>query len=107
MRLLLDESLPRRLRHELTGHTVSTVTERGWSGIKNGQLLSLASASFDAFLTADQNLPYQQNLATLPIAVVVLVARDNRLHTLRGWVPELLQCLDVLQPRTLTRVEGE
>jgi len=83
MRLLLDESLPRRLRDELIGHAVSTVPECGWSGVENGQLLSLAAARFDAFITADQNLQYQQNLKALPISVVVLVARDNRLESLR------------------------
>ena len=105
MHLLLDESLPRRLKYELKGHTISTVPECGWSGAKNGKLLSLAAASFDAFITADQNLQYQQNLASLPIAVVVLAARDNRLDTLLTLVPRLLECLAALQPRTLMRVE--
>jgi hypothetical protein len=60
MRLLLDESLPKKLRASLPGHSVSTVVEMGWGGTKNGALLALASSQFDAFLTADQNLPYQQ-----------------------------------------------
>lgn len=93
MRILLDESLPKRLKDELTGHDVSTVFERGWSGVSNGRLLALAANSFDVFVTADQNLQYQQNLAALPIAVVVLVARDSRLETLQVLVPELLQGL--------------
>ena len=60
MRILLDESLPRRLLGELTGHSVSTVTDEGWSGLENGDLLRAAVGQFDAFLTADQNLEYQQ-----------------------------------------------
>jgi hypothetical protein len=68
MLLLLDESVPRRLRHTLPSHDVRTVVEMGWSGIKNGELLALAAANrFDAFVTVDKRLPYQQNLATLPI----------------------------------------
>jgi predicted nuclease of predicted toxin-antitoxin system len=82
MRILLDESLPRRLRGEFTGHSVSTVVDCGWSGINNGDLLELAAAQFDAFVTADQNLQYQQNLAALPVRVVLLIARDNRFETL-------------------------
>ena len=72
--------------------------------MKNGQLLSLAAARFDAFITADQNLGYQQNLAALPVAVVVLMAHDNRLSTLRLLVPELLHHLTTQQPRTFTRI---
>ena len=62
MRIQLDESLPRRLRGELSGHSVSTVTQRGWSGVENGELLRVAADDFDVFLTADQNIEYQQSL---------------------------------------------
>src|SRR6266581_940717 len=41
MRILLDESLPRKLASELTGHETQTVQKRGWSGLKNGQLLQV------------------------------------------------------------------
>ena len=60
MRILLDESLPRRLRNELSGYTVSTVTECGWSGLDNGTLLCVAAGSFDVFPTADQNLDWRK-----------------------------------------------
>lgn len=66
MRILLDESLARGLRGEFTGHSVSTVADCGWAGISNGELLELAAARFDAFVTADQKVQYQQNLAALP-----------------------------------------
>ncbi|WP_372716002.1 DUF5615 family PIN-like protein [Immundisolibacter sp.] len=71
MRLLLDESVPRRLRKHLPLHDVKTVVEMGWGGVKNGALLVLAGRGFDAFITVDKNLPYQQNLTKLPVAVVV------------------------------------
>ncbi len=61
MRLLLDESLPRRLRAYLPGHSVKTVGDMGWRGYKYGRLLTAAAGEFDAFITADKNLPYQQN----------------------------------------------
>ncbi len=62
----------------------------GWASIKNGELLALASERFDVFVTADRNLPYQQNVRTLPIAIVVLQAKTNRLADLLRLVPNLL-----------------
>jgi hypothetical protein len=102
MRILLDESLPHRLSLALGGHEVRTVVEAGWSGVKNGKLLALASQRFDVFLTADQNLQYQQNLSTLPLAVIVLAARNNRLPTLLPLVPDVMVCLASLLPKTLS-----
>lgn len=104
MRILLDESLPRQLVPLLPEHEVRTVAAMGWAGIRNGPLLQLAAGEFDAFLTADQNLEHQQNLAGLPIAVVVLVAPVNRIEALRPLVPRLLQALEALTPRQLVRV---
>ncbi|MFN0198219.1 MAG: DUF5615 family PIN-like protein [Planctomycetaceae bacterium] len=104
MRILLDESLPRRLGRELLGHDAVTVTERGWSGTKNGDLLRLAASEFDVFLTADQNLQYQQNLSTLPLSIIVLIAPDNKLETLCLLVPEVLDHLANLPLRSLVNV---
>ena len=75
MRVLLDEQLPRHLTRELAVHDVRTVRQQGWTGTKNGELLRRAvAAGFEVFLTADQNLQFQQNLAQLRLAVVVLAA---------------------------------
>jgi predicted nuclease of predicted toxin-antitoxin system len=63
IRILLDECLPKKLKRELRDYTVATVQEMGWSSEKNGELMRLARDRFDVFLTADQNLQYQQNLA--------------------------------------------
>lgn len=104
MRILLDESLPIELRDELPGNSVSSVREMGWSGLKNGELLLRAAARFDVFLTADQNLQYQQNLRTLPLAVAVLVARSNRIQDLKPLIAGLQSALAVLPPRTLVMV---
>jgi predicted nuclease of predicted toxin-antitoxin system len=89
MRLLLDECVPTRLRRALPSHQVSTVVIEGWSGIKNGKLLALAASNFDAFITVDKNLPYQQNTASLPIAVFVLDALSNELSYLLPLIPVL------------------
>jgi predicted nuclease of predicted toxin-antitoxin system len=104
MRILLDESLPVELALELPGHDVISVQKMGWSGLKNGELLAHAADRFEVMLTADQNLPYQQNLNLLPIAVVVITAKSNRIEALRPLVAALLAALSSVQPRTLIHV---
>jgi hypothetical protein len=104
VRILLDESLPRPLSRLLLGHDVSTVAQEGWVSLNNGALLRQAAASFDVMLTADQNIQFQQNLSTLPLAVVVLVAESNRLESLEPLVPAALDALKNLKPRTLLQV---
>ena len=104
MRILLDEDLPRRLCALLVGHEATTVPQSGWAGIKNGKLLALAASQFDAFLTMDQNLEYQQNLATLPIAVLIVEAVSNRMEHLTPLVPSILREINRISPRTLRRV---
>ena len=106
MRLLLDESLPWRLARLMVGHDVTPVQRMRWSGVKNGALLQAASTAFDALITADQNLQYQQNLATLPLAVFVLVARSTAYADLAPLVPDLLNQLQIFKPRTLVRIGG-
>lgn len=98
MRVLLDECVPRRLKRGLPGHAVLTVTERGWSGVKNGKLLALAEAEFDVFLTVDQNLKYQQNLKALRIGIILLAARNNRLRTLLPLLPDVCERLENIKP---------
>lgn len=106
MRILLDESLPRDLTAHLVGHEATTVKATGWSGIKNGQLLALAATRFDVFVTADQNIEFQQNLVTLPIAVVVLVVRSTRIQAIEPIVPGLIKLLNHIPPRSLRKVGG-
>jgi len=104
MRLLLDESVPKRLGQALPNHEVKTVIEMGWGGIKNGDLLMLAAPGFDAFITVDKNLPYQQNLSALALAVVVLDAHSNEISALLPLVPRLEQALTTLMPRSYVHV---
>jgi Domain of unknown function (DUF5615) len=106
VRLLLDESLPRPLTNLLVGHDVHTVTQMGWTSLGNGALLQQAAAEFDALLTADQNIEFQQNLKTLPMAIVVLVANSNRIESLEPLVPDILRVLETLQPNILVRIGG-
>ena len=104
MRILLDENLPRKLAGHLIGHTCRTVVECGWSGKKNGELLGLADPHFDVLLTLDKNLPYQQNLDTKRIAVLIVRARSNRIQDLLPVVQECLAALESIQPQQVVRV---
>ena len=107
MRILLDECVPRPLRRELPGHEVRTVVEMGWTGKRNGELLRLLAAEhFAVFLTADQNLQYQQNARTLQVAVVVLVAPTNKLDDLVPLMPTVRTMLGSLQPGVVVEVES-
>ena len=106
MRLLLDECVPRRLRRELPGHDVQTVQGAGWAGVKNGALLRVADGLFDALLTVDQGVQYQQNLTGFRIGVVIMVAPSNDLDDLRLLVPQVVEALAQLQPGQITRVGG-
>lgn len=106
MRILLDESLPIELRDELPQYPIHSAQEMGWSALKNGDLLRRAADRFDVFVTADQNLQDQQNLQILPIAVAALVARSNRIQSLKPLVSQLLSALASLVPRTLLRVDN-
>jgi predicted nuclease of predicted toxin-antitoxin system len=104
MRILLDESVPTRLGRLLIGHEVTSVQRQGWGGIKNGKLLALAATEFDVLLTADKGIEYQQNLATLPVAVLIVLATSNRLEDMALVVPNILKALSDLQPRAVQRV---
>ena len=105
MRVLLDESLPRQLAREIIGHEVRTVPQEGWAGLQNGELLRRSAvAGFEAFITADQNLQYQQNLAGADLGVVILAARTNRLADLLPLVPELLLALERIRRGEVLRV---
>ena len=93
MRVLLDECLPRRLRSELTDHHVQTAAQMGWAGVKNGELLQMAASEFDCFVTVDRNLQFQQHIGTLPVAVLVMRARGNRIEDLLPLMPEVRRAL--------------
>lgn len=92
MKLLLDESVPKRLGALFPGEfEVRTVQQMGWTGSSNGDLLRLAyEHGFDVLITVDQGIEYEQNLAYLPIPVIVMAASKNRLQELSPLVPEVV-----------------
>lgn len=84
---------------------VRTVPQMGWAGIKNGELMRLAEAKFDIFVTVDRNLSYQQNLAGIDLAVVVLRARSNRLSDLAPFARNILDQLSALSKGQATVID--
>lgn len=96
MRVLFDQGVPAPLRRHLANHKVQTVFELGWSTLGNGELLAKAEADFDAFVTTDRNLQYQQNLAARRIAILVLPTTSwPRIQDMSGTIA---QAVDSLEP---------
>jgi predicted nuclease of predicted toxin-antitoxin system len=108
MRILIDECAPRALKKHLMkhGHECRTVQEAGWSGKQNGELLRVAETAFDALVTVDTNLSYQQNLAGRRIAIVVLQSSSNRLEDLRQLFPDCVLALEKIKPGQMVQVGG-
>jgi hypothetical protein len=99
MRILIDESLPKRLAAEFEGLNVSTVRREGWNGLRNGVLLRAAvEAGFDVVITADRALRYQKNLEAIGISVLVLSRVRNRFREVRMLVPQIRSILPLLRP---------
>jgi hypothetical protein len=97
--VLIDESLPKPLRRDLPGFESFTVQQRGWSKTKNGALLRQAeSAGFDAFLTADQSIQYQQNLSNSKLRIIVFQALSNRIEHIRPLMPQAIAALHEMAP---------
>lgn len=95
MRLLLDENLPKRLKQDFPSHEVFTIRDKGWNGIKNGELLKLLlENSFDALLTFDKNLQHQQNFSKYTITVFVLTATINQYAELTKLTPKVNRYLN-------------
>lgn len=97
MKLLLDECVVYDLKRDLIGHEVATVVEAGFSGLKNGALLRAAAGLYDVLITVDRNLQYQQNIKSLDIAVMILVAGGIKTQHLRPLVPKLMETLKTIQ----------
>lgn len=102
MKIPLDESVPRLLKLRLPQLDISTVQKLGWAGLRNGELLRRAEEHFDVFVTADQNLRYQQNLSGRTLATLVLPS--NQVPLLILLVPSVEALLAAIQPGTVVDV---
>ena len=77
MKVLFDNNVPAPLGRHVTGHDVRTARSMRWHELENGDLLKAAEqGGFEVFVTADQNLSYQQNLAGRRLSLVILSTND-------------------------------
>ncbi len=98
MRILFDTGMPRALAKSLSPHEVSTTQKQGWKDLSNGDLLSVAQESFDALLTTDSNIKYQQRIENFDIALIVLRAVKISAERLLPLMPKVLATLDTIKP---------
>jgi len=106
MRLLLDECVPKRLKHDFPPHDAHTVADVGLKGLKNGELLRAAITNhFDVVVTVDRRMPLEQNISELDLALIVLVARPCRYAQLKLLVPKVLELLENIKPGEIAVVE--
>ena len=98
--------MPSRFARALVGHEVRSVTEMGWGGRQNGELLRLAEREFDVFLTVDRNLSFQQDVNQFQIAVIVLIATSNQLRALEPMVKDVLAVCPYVMPGQVVKVGG-
>ena len=96
MKILLDESVPHVVQTRLSHLDIRTVQDVGWAGIKNGELLRRAETEFNVFVTADQQLRYQQNLSGRTLAIIVLPT--NQVRTVVSLLPAIEESLKRVQP---------
>ena len=102
MTILLDESVPRLVKTHLSEFPITTVQEMGWAGRKNGDLLKAAEQHFTIFITADQQLRYQQNLTGNPLAIIVLPT--NQVPVVLNLLPRIRDAIADIQPATIIEV---
>jgi len=104
VKVFFDECVPRPLRRLLTSHEIRTAQEMGWGRLKNGELIRRAEESgFVAFVTSDQNLRYQQNLADRQIALLIL--STNYWPALRSQTEKIEAALAKLLPGQYLEVQ--
>ena len=107
MKILLDHCVDWRLSRSLPGHEVRNARQMGWDELENGELLAAAAAQqFHVLLTVDQNIESQQNLAALPVAIIVVITPSNKLDALTPLVPAIESALAGIQPCTLVKVSA-
>ena len=102
MRVLLDENVDRRLRPLFdNAFEVITVTEHGWGGLTNGELLNAAQHEFDVMVTMDRNMQYQQNLPAYNLGIVLITARSNQRQDIEAAMPQVNRAIREVNPREL------
>jgi predicted nuclease of predicted toxin-antitoxin system len=106
VKLLLDECVTHDLKGDFAGHEVHTVDDAGLKGLENGELLKAAAGVYEVLITVDQNIPHQQNIAGLPIAILILAAKRNSYARLKPLLPRALSALETIKSGDVIRIEA-
>jgi predicted nuclease of predicted toxin-antitoxin system len=108
MKVLLDECVPHRLKRDFgTEHETRTVAEAGFAGLENGQLMRAAAAEmFEVLITVDQNLIHQQDIQSLPLAILVIIAQHNKYEVLSQLVPHVLIALRTIRKGEVLQISA-
>ena len=106
MKLLLDECVTHDLIPDLVGNEVHTAEQAGLKGFENGELLKAAAGVYDVLITVDRNIPYQQSLAGLPFAILILAARGNSYARLKPLLPRVLAALETIKPGDVVEISA-
>jgi len=105
VKLLLDECVTRHVKRDLAGHEVHTVEDAGFKGLENGELLKAAAGAYEVLITVDRNIPHQQNIDGLNIAILVLAAKRNSYARLKPLLPPALKALETIKPGDVVCIE--
>ena len=105
MRVVFDICVPRPLRKHLPGHEIRTAQEMGWDTLQNGDLIRAAEPLFDAMITSDQNLKYQQNLSERKLAIIVLPT--NFMPDVFRMAPKIAQALTGIRPGDFIEIKAD
>ncbi|CAN5592428.1 hypothetical protein BH10ACI3_BH10ACI3_04890 [soil metagenome] len=92
MKIIIDECVPSIVKRGLPARNIVSVQDMGWAGVKNGELLKLVASQFDVFITSDKNLRFQQNLAEIDIAILLLPS--NQVPVIKELLPQINDALD-------------
>ena len=104
MKVVLDEMLPAADAGLLSGHEVTTAKASGYTGLSNGDLIrSAASDGFEVLVTADRNLPAQQNVPAGNLAIVLV--RGSRMADIEPQAERIRTAVAGAGRGTITRVE--
>ena len=105
MKILLDEGVPDVIQKRLSHLPIFTVQQMGWRGVKNGALLDLMAGEFQVIVTADKNLPFQQNLLKRRIYAIVLPT--NRIRVVTSLLPKIESALAAVVPGQFLQLTTE
>ena len=106
MRILLDENVPKKLKHAFPDAVVSTVPEMGWAGKRNGELLKQADGIFDVLITVDQGIQYQNNFSDKRLIVITFIVKRNKIEFLLPLVPQATLALQTAVPGQVINIPG-